>query len=68
MLLLVRNTGEKIIVNDNIVIEVLDISGSKVKLAINAPDNVLIDRSEIREQRKYHENGSLQTFKELHKR
>lgn len=67
MLLLVRNTGEKIIVNDNIIIEVLDISGSKVKLAINAPDNVLIDRSEIREQRKYHENGSLQTFKELHK-
>jgi carbon storage regulator CsrA len=51
MLILIRKRGEKIIFKDNIVVEVLEVAGSKVKLAIHAPNDVLIDRTEVRIKR-----------------
>lgn len=47
MLVLHRKKGESIVLNDNIIITVSEISGDKVKLAIEAPKEITIMRSEI---------------------
>lgn len=47
MLVLHRKKGESIVINDNITITVVDIGGDKVKLAIEAPKEVPILRTEL---------------------
>lgn len=47
MLILSRNKGEKIMVNDDIVISVIEISGDQVRIGITAPPHVSIYREEI---------------------
>ncbi len=47
MLVLARKIGEKIILNDNIEIIVLDTNQNTVKLGINAPKNVSVYREEL---------------------
>jgi len=46
-LVLSRKAGESIHVGDNIIIQVQQCNKGKVRLAINAPKNVRIMRSEI---------------------
>jgi len=51
MLTLGRKIGEEIVIGDNIVIQVLDIRGSReVRLGITAPPEVRIDRAERRQE------------------
>ncbi len=47
MLVLARKIGEKIILNDNIEVIVLDTNQNTVKLGINAPKNVSVYREEL---------------------
>ena len=47
MLVLSRKIGERIIINKNIVLEVVEIRGDKVRLGIIAPKEVPIFREEI---------------------
>ena len=47
MLILSRRVGEKIIVADDITIEVVEISGSVVRIGITAPREVPVYREEI---------------------
>lgn len=47
MLILTRNPSEKIIINENIKIEVLAIHGSQVRLGLEAPSHISIHREEI---------------------
>jgi carbon storage regulator len=47
MLLLQRNLGEKIIINDDISIKIVKINKNCVKLGIEAPENVTVHREEI---------------------
>ncbi len=47
MLVLARKIGEKIILNDNIEVIVLDSNQNSVKLGINAPKNVSVYREEL---------------------
>ncbi len=47
MLVLARKIGEKIILNDNIEVIVLDANQNTVKLGINAPKNVSVYREEL---------------------
>lgn len=47
MLVLSRKVGEKIIIGDNIVIEVGDIGSGRVRLLLTAPQDVPIYRSEL---------------------
>ena len=47
MLVLARKIGEKIIVNDNIEIIVLDANQNTVRIGINAPQNVSVYREEL---------------------
>jgi carbon storage regulator len=50
MLVLTRKTGQKLIVNDNIEIVILETRGEAVKIGINAPKEVTIYREEIYEE------------------
>lgn len=47
MLVLTRKKGERIRINDDIVIELLEIKGSIVKLGLTAPAEHVIHREEI---------------------
>jgi carbon storage regulator len=47
MLVLSRKVGQQIKISDNITITVVRVQGDKVRLGIDAPDDVLILRSEL---------------------
>ncbi|MBU5349288.1 carbon storage regulator CsrA [Paenibacillus lautus] len=47
MLILSRSKGQKIIINDNIVLSVIEVSGDQVRIGLEAPSNVTIYREEI---------------------
>ena len=47
MLVLSRKRDEKIIIGDNITIMVIEIRGDKVRLGIEAPENITIHRQEV---------------------
>ena len=47
MLILSRNEGQTIFVGDDIKITVLGINGKQVRIGIEAPDEVAVDREEI---------------------
>jgi len=47
MLVLSRKIGEKIHIGNNITVTVVEVSGNRVKLGLEAPDSVRILRSEL---------------------
>ena len=53
MLVLKRHLGETIIIDDNIRITVIGITGSRVRLGITAPSSVTVDREEVLRRRMY---------------
>ncbi|MCW8965135.1 MAG: carbon storage regulator CsrA [Candidatus Pacearchaeota archaeon] len=50
MLVLTRKLGESIRIGDNIVVKIVDLDGRHVKLGIEAPKNVSVNREEIYER------------------
>ena len=57
MLVLTRRVSETIIINGNIEVTVWGINGSQVKIGINAPKEVSIDRKEIHDKKETGTNG-----------
>ncbi len=51
MLVLMRRKGEKIMIGDNILVEVTEIRGEKVRIGITAPREISIDREEVKERK-----------------
>jgi carbon storage regulator len=49
MLVLSRHRDESIIIGDDIVVTIVDIRGDKVRLGINAPQDVTVHRQEVYE-------------------
>jgi carbon storage regulator len=47
MLVLTRKAGERIVIADNIVVEVLEVQGNRVRIGIQAPQGVTILREEL---------------------
>jgi carbon storage regulator len=47
MLVLSRKIGEKIVISNDIVVTVVKVEGNKVRLGIEAPDQIRIMRSEL---------------------
>ena len=47
MLIITRRPGEKIMVGDDIVVEVIEVSGSSVRVGIAAPRSIPVYREEI---------------------
>lgn len=70
MLVLARKVGEKIILNDNIEIIVLDSNQNSVRIGINAPKNVSVYREELYKEIKNtninSNSASTNSIKELH--
>ena len=52
MLVLTRRPGEEIIIDNNIRITVVSIKGDRIRIGIEAPPSVTVDRQEIHERRK----------------
>lgn len=50
MLVLTRKLGESIRIGDNIIVKVVDLDSRHVKLGIEAPRNVAVNREEIYER------------------
>lgn len=55
--MLSRKISERLVIGDNIVITIVAIRGDKVKVGIDAPKDVSVDRQEV--ARKKVSNGDL---------
>ena len=62
MLVLTRKKGQKLIINDNIEVTILETRGDTVKIGIQAPKHVSIFREEIYEEIK---NANKQAIKDV---
>ena len=60
MLVLSRKVGEQLVINDNIIVTVVSIEGNKIRLGIEAPRSVTVDRAEVH-QRKQEETVAAST-------
>jgi carbon storage regulator len=47
MLIITRRPGEKVMLGDDVVIEVIEVSGSSVRIGIDAPKSVPVYREEL---------------------
>jgi carbon storage regulator len=47
MLILTRRVGEKLIIGDNVTVTVLGVKGAQVRVGIEAPRDVSVNREEI---------------------
>ena len=56
MLVLSRKKNESFLVGDNVIVTVLKIEGDKIKLGIDAPANVEVDRYEVRQAKQRNNN------------
>jgi carbon storage regulator len=50
MLVLKRKIGQRIIIGDNIIVQVIDVEGRSVKIGIEAPKSVSVVREELLER------------------
>lgn len=53
MLVLTRRVGEVMIINENIEVVILGVKGNQVKMGINAPKEIPINRQEIQHRIEY---------------
>lgn len=61
MLILTRKTGEALRISDDVTITVLDIKGNHVRIGINAPKDIIVNREEIHQRIELEEaNGNCQ--------
>lgn len=49
MLVLTRHVGEQVVINGNIIVEVVEIRGDKIRLGFAAPAEIPIHRAEIQD-------------------
>lgn len=52
MLVLSRKAGEKLVIGDNVTVEVVRISGNRITLGVVAPKDVKVLRSELKKDAK----------------
>jgi carbon storage regulator len=58
MLILTRRAGEALRIGDDIEVMVMAVNGSQVRIGINAPRDVAVDREEIAERKRRDREGS----------
>ncbi len=51
MLILTRRIGETLCVGDDVTVTVLGVKGNQIRLGVNAPKTIAVDRAEIRERK-----------------
>ena len=52
MLVLTRRLGEQIVIDGNIRLTVVSVKGDRIRIGIEAPPSVVVDRQEIHERRR----------------
>lgn len=52
MLVITRGIGQKVVIGDDIEVQVLGVKGNQVRLGIKAPKDMIVDREEISQRRK----------------
>lgn len=57
MLVLARRKGQKILIGDDVVVEVVEVAGRVVRLGITAPKNVPVYRQEVWEGMQHGNEG-----------
>jgi carbon storage regulator len=62
MLVLTRRPGEEIVIDGCIRVRVVDVHGNRVRLGIEAPPEVTVDRSEIHECRECEADRPVLSF------
>lgn len=53
MLVLTRRVGEQIVIDGNIRLTVVSIKGDRIRLGIEAPPSVVVDRQEVHDRRQH---------------
>ncbi len=61
MLILTRKTGETITIGDHVQIQVLSVKGGQVRIGIDAPREVLVNREEVFECLSVEGDGAAKT-------
>ena len=61
MLVLSRKKNEKIVIDENIIITIVEVRGDKVRLGIEAPRDVPIHRSEVYDAIQNEQNSTSET-------
>ena len=51
MLVLTRRIGEEIVIGDNIRVKIVSVKGDRIRVGIDAPSDVSVDRAEIHSRR-----------------
>ena len=51
MLVLTRKVDEQLVIDGDIIVTVVAIQGDKIRLGIEAPQEVIVDRQEVHEKR-----------------
>lgn len=51
MLILTRRVGETLVINENIRVTVLGVKGNQVRVGVDAPRDVAVDREEVHERK-----------------
>ncbi len=64
MLILTRRAGEAIRIGDDIEVTVMAVNGSQVRIGINAPRNIAVDREEIAERKRRDRAGGERAYEE----
>ncbi len=59
MLVLTRRPGEKILIDGDIRLTVISLKGDRVRIGIEAPPTVVVDRQEVHEERMRNEEARL---------
>ncbi len=68
MLVLTRKIGEQIIVADNIRISVIEVGPGRVKIGIEAPKSISVDRAEIFEKKQVEPAAHFVEVPDIHNR
>lgn len=51
MLVLTRRIGEEIVISGNIRVRIIAVKGGRIRVAVDAPRTVSVDRGEVHERR-----------------
>jgi carbon storage regulator len=51
MLVLTRHCGEQLVIADDIIVTVVALEGNKVRVGVEAPKSVRVDRKEVHDRR-----------------